>query len=180
MQVPLQITMREMPRSDALEASIREHADKLERFHPRIGSCRVAVEQAHRHQRQGREFKVRIDVRVPGETIAVTRNHDEDVYVAVRDAFDATRRRLEELIRAKRGDVKGHPVPLRGKVVRIVADQGYGFIESTDGRELYFSRENVVHPSFESLVPGVTVQFIEEAAAEGPQAKRVSAGKHGT
>jgi len=57
-------------------------------------------------------------------------------------------------------------------------DEGYGFIETSDGRELYFSRDNVVHPLFEHLEPGTVVQFIEEMAAEGPQAKRVSAGKH--
>lgn len=179
MQVPLQITIREMQHSDALEASIREHAAKLELFHPRIGSCRVAVEQTRRHHRQGRQFTVRIDVRVPGEEIVVTRDHHEDVYVAVRDAFDAAKRQLEEVIREKRGDIKGHPVPLHGKVARILVDEGYGFIETADGRELYFSRENVVHPSFENLEPGIAVQFIEELAAEGPQAKRVSVGKHG-
>jgi ribosomal subunit interface protein len=171
--------MREMPHSDALETRIREHAAKLEQFHPRIGSCRVAVEQTHRHHRQGREFTVRINLRVPGDEIVVSRNHHEDVYVALRDAFDAAKRRLEEVMREQRGDIKGHPVPLHGKVARIVPDEGYGFIETADGRELYFSRDNVVYPSFENLEPGVAVQFVEEPAAEGPQAKRVSAGRHG-
>jgi len=47
-----------------------------------------------------------------------------------------------------------------------------------DGREIYFSRENVVHPTFDRLEPGAEVQFIEELAAEGVQARRVSVGKH--
>jgi cold shock CspA family protein len=63
-------------------------------------------------------------------------------------------------------------------VARLFTDDGYGFIRTADGRELYFARENVVHPPFEHLVPGEEVQFIEEPAAEGPQAKRVTAGKH--
>lgn len=178
MQVPLQITMHEVSHSDALEADIREHAAKLEQFYPRITSCRVAVEETRKHHQQGREFTLRIDVRVPGREIVVTRDHHEDVYVALRDAFDSAKRQLEEVIREQRGDVKAHEIPQHGTVARLLPDEGYGFIETADGRELYFSRENVVHPTFDDLEPGVPVQFIEELAAEGPQAKRVSVGKH--
>jgi cold shock CspA family protein len=98
----------------------------------------------------------------------------------LRDAFDAAKRQLEEVARVKRGDVKVHEVPQHGKVARLLAEEGYGFIATPDGRELYFSRENVVHPSFADLAEGTEVQFIEEMAAEGPQAKRVSVGKHQT
>jgi cold shock CspA family protein len=106
------------------------------------------------------------------------RDHDEDVYVALRDAFDAMARQLEEVARAQRGDVKAHALPQHGRVTRLVTDEGYGFIETGDGRELYFSRENVAHPGFDDLAAGTEVQFIEELAAEGRQARRVSAGKH--
>lgn len=179
MQVPLQITMRGVGHSAALEAEIRERAAKLEQFYPRITSCRVAVEEFARHHRQGRQFTLRIEVHVPGRQIVITRDRHEDVYVALREAFDAAKRQLEELIRERRGDVKVHEIPQHGRVARIFADEGYGFIETADGRELYFSRTNVVHPDFDRLEPGMPVQFIEELADEGPQAKRVSVGKHG-
>jgi cold shock CspA family protein len=178
MQVPLQITMQGFEHSAALEADIRLHAQKLERFHPRVVSCRVTVEEMRRHHRQGRQFSVRIDLRVPGDEIVVNLDHAEDVHVAVRDAFDSARRQLEETIRERRGDVKEHAAPQHGTVARLFAADGCGFIRADDGHELYFSRENVVSPSFERLAPGTAVQFIEELAAEGPQAKRVSAGKH--
>jgi ribosomal subunit interface protein len=178
MQVPLQITIRDVPHSDALEARIREKATKLESFHPRITSCRVTVEELRKHHHQGREFRVHLDVRVPGREIVVDRDHHEDVYVALRDAFDGAKRQLEEVVREKRGDVKLHRIPQHGTVARLFPDQGHGFIRTADGRELYFSRENVVHPPFEHLTPGQEVQFIEEGAGEGPQAKRVSIGKH--
>jgi ribosomal subunit interface protein len=110
MQVPLQIVVRNTPHSAALDARIREKAAKLEEFDPRIISCRVTVEESSRHQHQGRQFSVRIDLRVPGHEIAVTREHDEDVYVALRDAFASARRRLEDVVREKRGDVKAHSV----------------------------------------------------------------------
>ncbi len=178
MQVPLQITTRDMPHSDALEAQIREKAAKLEEFHPRITSCRVTVEQLGQHHHQGRQFRVRIDVRAPGQEIVTNRDHHEDVYVALRDAFDAMKRQLEDTVRVKRGDVKVHETPQHGHIAHLFREEGYGFIQAADGRELYFSRDNVVHPGFEALDTGTPVQFIEDAGAEGPQAKRVSVGKH--
>jgi ribosome-associated translation inhibitor RaiA len=178
MQIPLKITMRNIPQSDALETRIREKAAKLEEFHPNVTGCDIAVEEQRRHHHQGRWFNVRVVVRVPGHEIVVNRDHDEDPYVAARDAFDAAVRRLEEVARVQRGDVKVHPQPLHGTVARIFADEGYGFVATNDGGEFYFSRENVVDPPFEHLAEGMEVQFVAEPAAEGMQAKRVSAGKH--
>jgi len=179
MQVPIQITVRDMLHSEALEAHIRERVAKLEAFHDRITTCRVTVQQQARHQHQGRPFCVRVDVRVPGREIVANRDHHEDVYVALRDAFDAVKRQLEETVRVQRGEVKAHAASDHGEIVRLYPDEGMGFIRTPDGRELYFSRDNVVYPDFRELGVGAQVQFIEEMAAEGPQAKRVSVGKHG-
>lgn len=179
MHVPLQITMRHIPQSEALETRIREDAAQLDEFHPNIIGCHVVVEEQRRHKHQGRWFNVRLAVHVPGHEIVVNRDHDEDVYVALRDAFDAVTRRLEDVVRLQRGAVKTHEATLHGKVVRMFADEGYGFIQTPDGSEYYFDRENVVNPSFDLLRAGAEVRFIAEAAAEGMQAKRVSAGKHG-
>jgi len=171
--------MHNMPRSEALETRIREAADKLGQFHPRIMSCRVTVEESRKHHRQGRQFGVRVDVRAPGrEEVVSTLHHHEDVFVAVRDAFDSVRRQLEEVVREARGDVKSHARPRQGRVARLDLNEGFGFIETEEGDEIYFSRDNVVQPSFDHLRPGTEVQFIEEAAGDGVQAKRVSAGKH--
>ena len=179
MQVPLQITVRNVPRSPALEARIRDKAAKLEEFDPRISSCHVTVEESSKHHHQGRQFSVRVDLRVPGREIVASRDHDADIFVALRDAFDAAKRQLEDVVREKRGDVKAHEVVRHGHIARLDVREGWGFIQADDGGELYFSRENVAHPAFEHLEPGMPVQFIEELAAEGPQAKRVSVGKHG-
>jgi ribosomal subunit interface protein len=178
MQIPLQITFRNFPRSDALEARIRDKAAKLEEFHSRIMSCHVVVEELDRHHRQGKQFTVHLDLRVPGHELVVDRDHHEDIYVALRDAFDAAGRKLEDVARMQRGDVKVHEVPQHGKVARLFRGEGYGFIETADGRELYFGRDNVVEPPFDRLETGAAVQFIEDVTGDGPQAKRVSAGKH--
>lgn len=179
MQTPLQITFRNFPRSEAVEARIRDKAAKLEEFHPRIMSCHVVVEELDRHHHQGKQFTVRLDIRVPGHELVVDRDHHEDIYVALRDAFNAAGRKLEEVVRTARGDVKAHEVAQHGKVARLFPGEGYGFIETADGREFYFSCDNVVEPTFDRLETGVAVQFVEDVASDGRQhATRVSAGKH--
>jgi ribosomal subunit interface protein len=175
MQIPLQISLHGIAHSNALYNAIREKAEKLERYYDHVMSCRVVLELGGRHKRKGKQFNVRIDLKVPGGELAITREHDEDLQVALRDAFDAARRRLEDYARGQRGDVKQHPAEYTGRVARIDAEQGIGFIATADGRELYFSRDNVVTPSFEHLAVGTPVHFIEEVAGEGLQAKRVSA-----
>ena len=113
MKTPLQITVRDMPHSDALDARIRDNASKLEEFHPNITSCRVTIEELHKHHHQGRHFQVSIDVRVPGREIVANRAHDEDVYVALRNAFDALKRQLDEGVRPKRGRARPAAVARR-------------------------------------------------------------------
>jgi ribosome-associated translation inhibitor RaiA len=109
MQLPLQITFHGLSTSSALETTIRRRAAWLERVHSRVVSCRVAVERNGNHHRHGRQFNVRIDVKVPGQEIVVNRGHDEEVHLAVRDAFDAARRQLSELRAAPNRESTRHP-----------------------------------------------------------------------
>jgi ribosome-associated translation inhibitor RaiA len=102
MELPLQITWRGLGRSPAIESAILERARKLEHFHRRIVSCRVVIEQTDHHKRHGRQFAVRLDVRVPGAEVAIDYEHDEDVYIALRDAFADARRKLAEQRKARR------------------------------------------------------------------------------
>jgi len=92
----LQITVREMPHSDAVEAAIRRKAASLERVHARMTAVRVTVEAPHHHHHQGNLYTVKLDITLPGGEIVVNRDHAEDVYVALRDAFEAARRQLIE------------------------------------------------------------------------------------
>jgi len=185
MQVPLQITFRHMDTSPALEARIRQRAQELEHFYNRITSCHVTVE-SRRRQRQGNLFEVRIDLVVPGREIVVGRergvNHaHEDAHVAVRDAFDAARRRIEDHVRHERGDVKVHAVPDHGRVVRLLPDRDGGFIATASGEEVYFHRNSVTDGSFDALEIGDEVRFVarEAESAAGPQASTVTPlGKH--
>ena len=111
MQTPLQVTLKDMPQSEAVESRIREKAEKLNRFYDRIMGCRVVVESPQRHQHQGKLYSVRIDLTVPGAELVANRTQDEDVYVAIRDAFVAITRQLEDFVRRQRGEVKAHSTP---------------------------------------------------------------------
>jgi ribosome-associated translation inhibitor RaiA len=108
MDLPLQITWRGIARSEALDAAIRDRAAKLQQFHDGIMRCKVVLELPGRHKHQGRQFVVRVELKLPGGEIAVNRDHDEDVHVALRDAFDAARRKLQDFAREQRGEVKTH------------------------------------------------------------------------
>ncbi|MBK8016080.1 MAG: ribosome-associated translation inhibitor RaiA [Betaproteobacteria bacterium] len=108
MQTPLQITFRDVPHSDAMETHIREKAAKLESLFSPIMACHVKVELPHKHKHQGKHFCVSLDVRVPGAELVVNHHRHEDAYIALRDAFDAAKRQLEDHHRRVRGGVKHH------------------------------------------------------------------------
>ena len=108
MELPLQITWRNLDRSPAVEADIRTRAEKLNEFHDRIVSCRVVVEASHRHHHKGNLFRVRIDVKVPERELVITRDPadehaHEDLYGTVRDAFDAMSRQLKDTASSQNG-----------------------------------------------------------------------------
>jgi ribosomal subunit interface protein len=118
MQTRPQVSFDDLPVDEAVRDAVLDHIADLERFSDRITGCHVVIAQPHRHRRHGRLWSVRIDLAVPGEEIVVNRQHSrdhahEDVHVAIRDAFDAARRRLEDHVRRMRGDEKTHVTAAR-------------------------------------------------------------------
>jgi ribosomal subunit interface protein len=108
MKMPLDLRFIGMAPSPALEEAVQAKVAQLDRFAADVVGCRVTIEQEHKHQQQGRPFAVRIDVTLPGHELAVNRVHHEDAYVALREAFDAARRQVEDAVRIRRGEVKQH------------------------------------------------------------------------
>lgn len=184
MQVPVEISYRDAAGSPAIEGRIQQRVRKLERLAPDLIACRVAIEAPHQHHRQGRIYHVRVDVTVPGHEVVVSRDPGahhahEDLYVAIRDAFDAVERRLQDVERRRRGQVKQHEVPTHGRISEIYPMLDYGRIQTPDGRDLYFHRNALVENRFDRLEVGDEVRFVEEMGEEGPQASTVHCvGKH--
>lgn len=184
MKVPLRIHFHNLEPSDAIESNVRKHVERLERYCDEIISCRVTVEAPHKHHRHGNIYRVTIDVRTPGdESIASRapgqRHAHEDVYVAIRDAFDAVLRQLQDHQLQKRGQVKFHDTPPHGKITELYPADDYGTITDSVGRKIYFHRNSVLNADFDSLTIDSEVRFVEEAGEKGPQASSVyRVGKH--
>lgn len=172
MKIPLQISFSNMTPSDAVRARIEELAAKLDRFHERIMSCRVVVSAPNRRQRSGRLYHVSIDLKLPGHEIAINRDSalnqaHEDVYVAIRDAFEALVRRIEDVSRQQRGDIKTHDEAPIGEVIRLFPDKKYGFIEDKAAGEIYFHAHSVANDGFRKLKVGTKVHYSAEPGDKG-------------
>lgn len=182
--IPLEVVFRHLDTSEALEAKIREKIDKLGQFYSPIDSCRVVVEQRHKHHHQGKHFHVLIDLKVPGHALIAGREPDQnpaytDVHVALRDAFKAMRRQLEDLQRQQQAHVKQHVEKPHGHITEISPDKTFGRIESVDGRWLYFHRNSLMGDDLDQLQVGTPVYYVEDMGEEGPQASSVRpVGKH--
>lgn len=176
--LPVQITIRDLPFSPALETNVRKRAEKLNRYCDRITSCRIVIEMMQKHKHQGKLFNVRIDITIPGKEFATTRKVDEDVYVAIRESFNAIVRQLEEYSKKRHGRVKTHNGVMHGHVARIMPVEGYGFIEGVDGNEYYFSVTNVSYPNSQQLAIGDAVEYMVETLSEGRQAQHIIKERH--
>jgi cold shock CspA family protein/ribosome-associated translation inhibitor RaiA len=196
MQLPIQITFRNMDSSPAVEAKVCEEVEKLSEFYDSVMGCSVVVEIPHQHRQQGKRFHIRINLTVPGGEIVVKREPSlrgsiqrtgtekrkkeqevaaphKDIYVSIRDAFKAARRQLQDYARKQSGTVKKHEPAPRARVNRLFPEEGYGYLETPDGGELYFHKNSVLSNEFEKLAVGTEVSFVEEAGDKGPQASTV-------
>lgn len=181
MQAPLEISFKNMESSQAVVDDIHQRVAKLDHFFENVTSCHVSVEAPHKHHRKGRQWRVRILINVPGRQLAVSNEpgenySHEDLGVALRDAFNAAVRQLQDYARTLRGDVKAHePAQTEGRVARLFADDGYGFIDAGPLGEVYFHRNSVVGDRFAELEPGSRVSFVmaEGESEHGAQASTV-------
>lgn len=178
MQVPLELSFRNIQKDDALEADIRRRVDKLERFCDHISSCRVAIERAHSGATPAGAARVRIDLMVPpGHELVVDKEargkpYDEDLAAVIQNAFDAAQRQLKDLSSRQRHEVKTHAAPI-AFVTRMLPDEDYGFLRTPDGREIYFHRNSVVGNDWSRLEVGTQVRLEETMGNDGPQATTV-------
>lgn len=177
MPSPLQITFHELPQSNAVANHVRKHVAKLDTFFDRMTGCRVAIEAPHRHKHEGRPYRISIELSVPGQDVIVSRTANgpahEDVYAAIDIAFDELQRRLRDHSRVMRGDVKRHEHARHGVVSKLFSYEGYGFIESEEGDEIYFHRNSVLNHGFERMQRGSKVRFIDAMGDDGIHASTV-------
>lgn len=180
MEKPLEIVYHDVEKSPDLDGLIRERAAKLEEFHDHIISCHVYIDKPQSHQETGSSFAVRLEIRIPPEQdIMVKSNPGEgsvhdSVFKVVTDTFEVAYRKVKKLREIQLQDVKKHPQQeANAIVVEVLKEKGYGFLETTDGRKVYFHQNSVSEGRFEDLKPGDSVNFTEKEGEKGPQASTV-------
>jgi len=175
MQTPLRLSVRNLTLSDPARALVHKSVEKLELFCDRITTCRVMIDVPQRFPTgEPIVYDVRVDITVPGEEIVIKRQPHRELETAIQQAFDAAGRRLQDYARRRRGDVKRPEGARRGIVTQVFPYEGYGFLETEEGREVYFHRHSVLDGAFEQLDVGSAVRFVEEGGHQGPQASTVA------
>jgi cold shock CspA family protein/ribosome-associated translation inhibitor RaiA len=182
MDRPLDIAFHNTSPSEAVQAEIRRHVEKLEKRFSNLIACRVSVEALHKQHRTGNLFEVHIVLSIPGRDLAVSRepHHakdrfaNADVFTSVREAFRAAERQLQSY---KPGPMPDPTAPsgsaLLGQVAQILPDEDHGFILNNVGSQVYFHRDSLTNGNFEALKPGDAVHYVEEAGDVGPVATKV-------
>jgi cold shock CspA family protein len=185
METPVEIDFQDMQPIPVIRESIAAHVTGLEKRFGRIIACRVVIKGPTAHHRAGSPYEIHIHLALPdGREVVVahTKAIDErqsDIAFAINDAFKRARRRLQDRVRRMQGHVKTHEPPPLGTVVRLDAAGGFGFLRTSDGREIYFHHNSVLDDAFPHLAIGTRVFFAEEAGDKGPQASTVRlSGKH--
>jgi cold shock CspA family protein len=180
MQIPLEISYRDVNKTDEIDNLIHEKTKKLERVCDYMTSCRVAVEKPQRTINVGSPYRIRIDMRVPpGHELVVKRKPGEgamsdSLEKVIRYAFEAARKQLEKLVERQRDKVKQHPQQEVSAIVdRVFQEAGYGFLKTVNGREVYFHKNSVLNKDFSQLQKGMGVNYFEEQGEDGPQASTV-------
>jgi cold shock CspA family protein len=195
MLLPVQVTFRNIENHEGLEDYVQKEAAKLERYYSRISSCRVIVERPQKAA-SSKIYHVRIDLGVPNEELVV--NHLPSLHGTLRDlqaqksrrearsvlehktpkraiheAFQDMARQLQDYARRQNGTVKVKRPPEEAIVKEILSEQGYGFLETDDGRAVYFNQASVLDGHFPQLRVGTRVKFNEESGEKGSQASTV-------
>ncbi len=138
MQIPLEISYRDVYKTDELENLIREKAGKLEKVCDHITSCHVAIEKPQKSLINGSPYRIRIDIRIPpGHELIIKRepgegNMDESLFAIVRETFEAAKRKTQKLCKKQRSKIKNHPAQETVAIVsELYPENGYGFIKDS-------------------------------------------------
>lgn len=180
MRIPLEISFHGLESSDSLEQTIRKDAAKLERVCDRLISCRVGIKLDQKSSNTSNPFRIKIEMRVPpGHNLVVTNKSGlkeaaDDLPAVIKNTFKSAHRRLKQLMEKQQGSKKSHPQQqITGIITKIFSEEGYGFLRTLDGDEIYFHQNSIVNDDFDQLEPGTGVSYTTEVGEKGLQATSV-------
>ncbi len=160
--IPIQPKLREM---------LTQRLEELNAQHDDIIHARVALDKDTHHQ-QGVD-EVRIILSLSGK-ILTAKKVAASLYDAANAALETIERELKEFRDQRRGVVKEPGPRIRGRIVRVFHDRGYGFIETETNHEVYFHANSVHGIAFEALEVGMPMDLEIQAGDKGPQASRIT------
>ncbi len=180
METAPEIDFQDMEPSDAVRDQIAHKIARLEDHYGRMTACRVILKGPGGRHRTGGQYDINIHLVLPDKrevSVGRTPTQDErfqNLDFALNDAFKRARRQLQDEVGRIRGEVKHHAPEPVAVVKTLIREEGYGYLESGDGREIYFHENCVSDPGFDSLRVGERVNFVEsDDGRQGPQASRV-------
>jgi len=179
METPLQIDFQGMTASADVRDAIDRHVRQLEARFGRVTAGRVVLTAPSGHHHTGGLFGINIHLALPdGREVNVGHTHQDDeryadLNFALNHTFKRARRQLQDKVRRLEGNVKLHEGAPIGTVKELDPVGGFGFIESSDGREIYFHRNSVLNDEFPDLTVNARVAYAEEVGEKGPQASTV-------
>lgn len=183
MDVPPEIAFRGLDPTDDLKDLILEGIDDLEDVYPRLVSCRTMVADTTPDRNSSHNYRARLEIGIPGKTVVVAETpppggEPRAVDQTIKDAFKVGRKLLQKEKDRQRGAVKTHDLPPHGRIVRLLTDSTgvrYGFLESREGRQIYFQESALVDLSYDDLDVGTEVRYAAAEGRDGPQASTVAA-----
>lgn len=185
METPVKIEFQGMEPIERVRSNILHCVSRLEQRCGRITACRVVVKGSSARHHTGGLYEVNMWLSLPeGRQVAVehTPQNDEryaDLAFSINDTFKRARRQLQDKVRLMQRQTKTHESAPVGTVKRLENEGRYGFLETSDGREIYFHENSVLDGQFAKLKTGTRVTFTEEMGEKGPQASTVKRlGRH--
>ena len=180
MQQPVEISYRGVEKLDYIDNYIMRRVARLDKLCDYLIHAHIAVEKYQEGQVTGNPYRVRVYLTLPRngqvvvDRLSAMRPRQEPLITTIRKAFEATERQLKAFMERQRGEVKKHP---SGEVTAVVnklfPEEGYGFLRTSDGRDIYFHKNAVPHDHFDRLRIGSGVRYVESMGEKGPQASTV-------
>ena len=154
-----------------LREMITQRLEELNAQHDDIIHARVALDKDTHHQ-QGND-EVRVILSLSGKRLTAKKTATS-LYDATNAALSTVERELKEFRDQRRGVIKEPGPRIRGRILRIFQDRGYGFVETETHQEVYFHANSVHGIAFDGLEVGMAVNLEIEAGEKGPQASRIT------
>ena len=181
MQEPLEISFRDVEKTEDLERLIEDRVEHLEKFCDYIVSVHVAVERPNKHPDEGSGFRVRLVARIPPGHECVADEHashgsvQDELPMIIRRAFQALERQVKEIVERQREANREQPgeEPI-GVVTVIDKTKRFGIVKTPAGRDVFFNDRAVLQNDFDRIEVGTTVRYVDQPDENGPRASTIA------